>query len=302
MLSKGNDFSNNSNFIYSLLESFITIIGNLSKLSLINIFTEPYWFFFLLIIIVNLFYIFYFVFYLTFKNNNSFVIFFISLLSVSLVLVNSYALTVQRLVTGSFVGILTFLFLLNKHFSSENKLILSIIFITFLLLGFKFVRSSNNLILPNYYYKYYQNPLVFNFLESKKLTKFEWGQLNYIENLSNSISKNCKSIKYSTNLTNDIYFRVILKKNFKILNYFPYHNGNVLFSNTMFKYFDPNYNEKLNNLIINESILILASDKVDIENYIPATSNYYLYDTIKYYGYGMNFIKIFIPINCKIIN
>ena len=302
LLSKGNDFSNNSNFIYSLLESFITIIGNLSKLSLINIFTEPYWFFFLLIIIVNLFYIFYFVFYLTFKNNNSFVIFFISLLSISLVLVNSYALTVQRLVTGSFVGILTFLFLLNKHFSSENKLILSIIFITFLLLGFKFVRSSNNLILPNYYYKYYQNPLVFNFLESKKLTKFEWGQLNYIENLSNSISKNCKSIKYSTNLTNDIYFRVILKKNFKILNYFPYHNGNVLFSNTMFKYFDPNYNEKLNNLIINENILILASDKVDIENYIPATSNYYLYDTIKYYGYGMNFIKIFIPINCKIIN
>ena len=176
-------------------------------------------FFFLLIILANFFYILYFAFYLTLRDNKSFVIFFISLLSISLVFVNSYGLTVQRLVTGSFVGIITFLFLFNKFFSLENKSILSLVFISFLLLGFKFVRSSNNLILPNYHKKYYQNPTVFKFLENKKLTKYEWEQLYSIENLSNNISKYCNFIKHSTNLTNDIYFRIILKKNFKVLNY-----------------------------------------------------------------------------------
>ena len=300
LLSKNNDINNNFNYIYFLLESFVLVIINLLKLSLINFFIEPYWFFFLLIILANFFYILYFVFYLTFRDNKSFVIFFISLLSISLVFVNSYGLTVQRLATGSFVGIITFLFLFNKFFSLENKSILSLVFVSFLLLGFKFVRSSNNLILPNYHKKYYQNPIVFKFLENKKLTKYEWEQLYSVENLSNNISKYCNFIKHSTILTNDIYFRIILKKNFKVLNYFPYHNGNLEFSNLMFKYFDPNYITNLHNLINRNSIVILASDKVDIENYIPPDSNYYLYDTIKYYGYGMNFIKIYIPTNCNI--
>jgi uncharacterized membrane protein YhaH (DUF805 family) len=300
LLSKNNDINDNFNYIYFLLESFVLVIINLSKLSLINFFIEPYWFFFLLIILANFFYILYFAFYLTLRDNKSFVILFISLLSISLVFVNSYGLTVQRLVTGSFVGIITFLFLFNKFFSLENKSILSLVFVSFLLLGFKFVRSSNNLILPNYHKKYYQNPTVFKFLENKKLTKYEWEQLYSIENLSNNISKYCNFIKHSTNLTNDIYFRIILKKNFKVLNYFPYHNGNLEFSNLMFNYFDPNYITNLHNLINRNSIIILASDKVDIHNYIPPNSNYYLYDTIKYYGYGMNFIKIYIPTNCNI--
>jgi hypothetical protein len=87
---------------------------------------------------------------------------------------------VQRLATGSFVGIITFLFLFNKFFSLENKSILSLVFVSFLLLGFKFVRSSNNLILPNYHKKYYQNPIVFKFLENKKLTKCIFKSIFYV--------------------------------------------------------------------------------------------------------------------------
>ena len=46
LMSKRAGFYNDSNYMYSILGSFIWVIVNLFKLSITNIFTEPYWFFF----------------------------------------------------------------------------------------------------------------------------------------------------------------------------------------------------------------------------------------------------------------
>jgi hypothetical protein len=51
------------------------------------------------------------------------------------------------------------------------------------------------------------------------------------------------------------------------------------------------------------SNIVLSMRDFQKENNIKkqcVTNTQYLYDTIKYYGYGMNFIKIYIPTNCNI--
>ena len=88
------------------------------------------------------------------------------------------------------------------------------------------------------------------FLKFKKLSTQDWKQLNEFEYFTKSVTNNCSSINYSTSLTNDVFYRIILKQNFKLLNFIPFAPRNDFIS-ALFNKFDKNFFQNLEKEIDN---------------------------------------------------
>ena len=136
-------------------------------------------------------------------------------------------------------------------------------------------------------------------LQFKKLSKEEWSQLNDFKSLTSMIKKNCPFIKYSTNLTNDVFYRIILKKKFDLLNFIPFGPRNT-FITEMYKSFDNDYYLKLNKEIYNQNVIIAVDNTLVLNIDFKDNQDLYLFKNIKYNNYGANFINIYLPKNCKI--
>ncbi len=273
----------------------------LIKKSLFNIFYQPYWFFFLLIIFSNIYFIFNVLFFNSKKNisKNEILIISISILALLLYSNNLYFLTVQRLFTGISLGIITLIYVVDNFKSPITKFIIHCVFFAFLINGFQLGRTPNNPIYPTYYDKQSNHENGLNFLKYKRLSKVEWNQLNEVNKIVNQIEINCSHIDYSTNLTNDVFYRIILKEKFKLLNFIPFGPRNK-FITELYNKFDPTFFTKLDNKIKKNEILILIDSFNDDKYKIFSNKELYLYKSIKYHNYGTRFINIYLPYNCII--
>ena len=191
------------------------------------------------------------------------------------------------------------IYLIQKLKSPVNRYVIYSIFFVFLINGLQFARTSNNPIYPTYSKKYNDKSSSIEFLQFKQLSKEEWMQLNDFKSLTTMIKENCPFIKYSTNLTNDVFYRIILKKNFDLLNFIPFAPKNKFISE-MYKSFDNDYYLKLNKEIYNQNVIIAVDNTLVSNIDFKDNQDLYLVKNIKYNNYGSNFINIYLPKNCKI--
>ena len=270
-------------------------------LSYTKIFTEPYWFFFLIIILTNLIFIFNITFFdkQKFIQNDKKLVILISLLSLILFSNNLYFFTIQRLFTGVSLGIIVMIYLVQNLKSPIIRYFIYTIFCVFLVNGLQFARTPNNPIYPTYTQKYNNKLNNLEFLRFKKLSKIEWSQLNNFESLTTVVKEQCSSIKYATNLTNDVFYRIILQNNYELLNFLPFGPKNRFLSN-MYEIFDTDYYLKLNKKINNQNIIIAVDNTLKTKIDFTNNKNIYLIKRIKYNNYGTSFINIYLPQSCKI--
>ena len=287
-------------FLRSLDCGFISL-KQLIENSYTKIFTEPYWLFFLIVILTNIIFIINIIFFDKEKNINreKKLMVLISFLSLILFSNNLYFLTIQRLFTGVSIGIIVMIYLIQKLKSPVDRYIIYAFFFVFLINGLQFARTSNNSIYPTYSKKYNNTSSNMEFLQFKKLSEIEWLQLNNFESLTTTIKKHCPLIQYSTNLTNDVFYRVILKKKFELLNFIPFGPRNKFIAE-MYKTFDKDYYLKLNKEIYNHNIIIAADNTLELNIGFKNNQDLYLVKSIKYNNYVASFINIYLPKNCKI--
>lgn len=292
--------SNVDNAILRTVDCGLISILQLLKKSIYLIFSEPYWLFFLAIIIFNIFFViknFVFSNYTEF-NSNFFLLICLSVLSLLLFSNTLYFHTIQRFYTGTLLGIIPMLYAINNIKNPENKFILLSILVIFLINGFQLGRTSNNPIYPTYTNKIKNSSENFTFLRNQKFRSEEWLQLNEIKEISNFTKKNCPEIKYATNLTNDVFARVILQENFRMLNFVQFGPRNKFIEET-YNIWDKNFLNNLKELIQDQNILIV------VDNTIEQKFDYFVYEElykkkfIKYNNYGTKFINIYLPKNCK---
>ena len=289
-------------FFIRIFDCGLISLKNLIIISINKIFSEPYWLFFLLILITNMFYIINILFFDKIKilDKKKIIMILIAFLSLTLFSTNFYNLAIQRLFTGVAIGLIVVIYLIQNLKSPVTRYFLYCSFFIFLINGIQFARTPNNPIYPTYETKYHNPSNNLSFLKFKKLSINEWKQLNDFDSAINSISNKCSFIDYSTNLTNDVFYRIILKQKFKILNYIPFAPRNKVFL-SMYDKYDNNFYSKLNLEINKKNILIIVDvvSKINLE--LKANPNLYLLKSIKYHNFGTDFINIYLPINCKII-
>ena len=287
-------------FLRSLDCGFISL-KQLFENSYTKIFTEPYWLFFLIIIITNMIFIINIIFFDKEKNiskeKKSMIL--ISFLSLILFSNNLYFLTIQKLFTGVSIGFIVMIYLIQKLKSPVDKYVIYTFFFVFLINGLQFAKTSNNPIYPTFSKKYNDKSSNITFLKFKKLSKVEWLQLNDFKSLTTNIKEHCPFIKYSTNLTNDVFYRVILKEKFELLNFIPFGPRNK-FITEMYKSFDKDYYLKLDKKIYDQNIIIAVDNT--LKSNIDFKNNEFLYlvKHIRYNNYGASFINIYLPKDCKI--
>ena len=288
-------------FFLRTLDCGFIALKHLFQNSITKIFTEPYWFFFLFIIVTNIFFIINIIFFDKKKiiNNEKKLMIWISFLSLILFSNNLYFLTVQRLFTGVSIGTIVLIYLIQRLKSPINRYFLYSIFCVFLINGFQLARTPNNPIYPTYSEKYNNHLNNIEFLKFKKLSSIEWRQLNEFKSLTNAVSNKCSFINYSTNLTNDVFYRIILKENFELLNFIPFVPRNKFISE-MYKTFDENYYQKLNKEISDQNIVIAIDNVSKINIDLKNNPDLYSIKPIKYNNYGTKFINIYLPKSCKI--
>jgi len=276
-------------------------LNTLIKYSFQKIFTEPYWLLFLIILLFNFIYIVKIIFLEKEKkiSDNDKIMLFISILSLVLFLNNLYYLTIQRLYTGVSVGLIVVIYLVQKFKSPINRYIVYTLILFFLINGLQFARTPNNPIYPTYTAKFINEKNEINFLKYKKMSNLEWKQLIVFKELTDKIKLNCSSIKYSTNLTNDLFYRIILKENFELLNFIPFGERMKMFSE-MYRTFDNQYYSKLNEKINQENIVIVIDNILKQNKDFSNKSNFYLVKQIKYNNYGTKYINVYLPDSCKI--
>ncbi len=289
-------------FVLRVFDCGIIASKQLFIKSITKIFTQPYWLFFLLIIIVNIFFIINTFFFDKDKiiNKKKNIIIWISFLSLILFTNNFYFLSVQKLFTGVAIGMIVLVYLVQNLKSPVNKFFLHCLFLAFLINGMQLMRTPNQLIYPTFTEKHYNTSNNIKFLKFKKLSKHEWKQLNEFEALSNKVKNNCPFINYSANMTNDVFYRIILKQKYELLNFIPFGPRNKFISE-MFNKYDYKFYQNLKSRIDKKNILIVVDETSEIHPELKNNSSLYLVKSIRYYGYGTKFINIYLPNNCKII-
>lgn len=272
----------------------------LIKKSIYLMFSEPYWLFFLTIIIFNIFFViknFIFCNYAE-LNSNFFILICLSVLSLLLFSNTLYFHTIQRFYTGTLLGIIPIFYAINNIKSPENKFIILSILVIFLINGFQLGRTSNNPIYPTYTNKIKDTSENFTFLRDKKLRSVEWLQLSEIKEISNLTKKNCTEIKYATNLTNDVFARVILQENFRMLNFVQFGPRNKFIEET-YKIWDKNFLDNLKELIQDQNILIAIDSSIESRFNFFDYNDLYKKKFIRYNNYGSKFINVYLPKNCE---
>ena len=269
--------------------------------SITKIFTEPYWLFFILIIVANIFFISKTIFFdkEMIINKKKSVLILISFLSLMLFSSNHYLLSVKKLFTGVAIGMIVLIYLIQNLKSPINKYLLHCLLFAFLINGIQFTRTANNRIFPTFSEKHHNYVNNVKFLKFKKLSTQNWKQLNEFELFTEKVTNNCSSIDYSASLTNDVFYRIILKQNFKLLNFVPFAPRNDFIS-ALFKNFDPDFYQNLKREINNDNIIIAIDNVSKMNIVLKNDPKIYLSKSIKYNGFGTKFINIYLPKKCEI--
>jgi len=290
---------NNMRGTDAIIITFTTFIALINH-AIREFFSEPYWFFFILIIFTNIFFSINEIFLRKKKfYYQDFLLVIVSLFSITLYLTGIVSGGISKLATGTVIGIIIIYYLISKIKSSETRFILNTLIILYLVLGFEFGKSPSNLSYPNYRPKFKNSLNTIEFLRDKKFPKSQWNQLLLFKSKIDQVTKNCPNIKFGTNLTNDVFYTILLKKNFQIINFIPWYSEFNNHAMNLFPFYDPNFFQNFEYLSNQKKLLIAVGNNMEIENLINKDI-YVLNDDIKYDFYGHKSIQIFLPKNCKV--
>ena len=137
-----------------------------------------------------------------FKKKDEYLIY-ISIISIGSFSSAIHSINSFRLVTGSFIGILIFIFFLNKIKNFETRKIISLSVIIFLCLGINFKKSENNKLYVTSASSEYSKNNEIKFFKNLKFKKDTWNHTLFFNKKINEISQKCIDVNYAINYTNN---------------------------------------------------------------------------------------------------
>lgn len=273
----------------SYLQTIIIYLEKLFDLSFKNILFEPYWLFFFFLILINLnFIIFYF---LNFKDKKE-IFFFPSIISILYISTTIHAINSFRFATGTFIGIITLIYYLNKIRETDTKLILTSFLILFLSLGVNFKKNENNkLFLERYKLNENIHSDKIKYFKSQKWSKDTWDNLIHLNFLLKKIKNNCPDINYGLNLTRDGYYYVLISEYYKTFQKMTFFDPNNSINRKIMELINQNIFETIEKNIANQNLIIVAEQKF-------LKNDKYREIEIKY-SYNHKQKSIFLPKKCN---
>jgi len=273
----------------SYLQTIIIYLEKLFDLSFKNILFEPYWLFFFFLILINLnFIIFYF---LNFKDKKE-IFFFPSIISILYISTTIHAINSFRFATGTFIGIITLIYYLNKIKETDTKLILTSFLILFLSLGVNFKKNENNkLFLETYKLNENIHSDKIKYFKSQKWSKDTWDNLIHLNFLLKKIKNNCPDINYGLNLTRDGYYYVLISEYYKTFQKMTFFDPNNSINRKIMELINQNIFETIEKNIANQNLIIVAEQKF-------LKNDKYREIEIKY-SYNHKQKSIFLPKKCN---
>ena len=242
--------------ILDYLQSYFILFSSSYK----NILTTPYVFFYFVIFLINVFYI--------FKNlkiifktddNKKTLLFFLACLNLILISQSLNNISIFKLVTLSSFGLIILLYFIDNTNDYYFKIGSKIIVISLCIMTF-YNENLNKLKIKHEMISAPKNNL--SFIGSQKYDQKTWQNLEYLNKSTSEIKQKCK-IDYFVNFTNDAFYYLILRKNFKSLQYFYwFQNIHRNFQNTfylsLYNNFDRGINKKIRDQIDNNNIIFVT--------------------------------------------
>lgn len=275
--------------LYELLIRYFEIFF---KKSIFNFFYQPYYLLFLLILIFNLYFFIDFIFNKNHshkKNKANIHLFIISCICLLTYASTLHKLNIFRFSTGPIIGVIVFIYLVEKWFYVERNRIVIIILVILGSSSLIPIKQENNRFFPLFedVRSNYNSPHI-NFFKHQKWRKETWEVINQIENKSKLISENCSEIKSFINYTEDAFIYMIAKQYINSDQYLFWYE-NKKFYRLLSSHFDINIdqllkdiNEKENGIIFfNLKDLNFFKNKINSANFIYIEFPYSYYQKRK---------------------
>ena len=254
----------------SYFQIIISFFDHLFNYTFKRVFSEPNWLIYSLIILINVIYLLFFVLRKFRKNitNEDCNLMLISFCSLVLLYQTLHSVSIFKFSCGLIIGLVIILKIIFNIKNFDNKLILSSIILLYSMSAFSFSKNNSNQL---YVYKFkkdeYVNEDYFDYFKSQKWDVKTWNHLKITDQTIKKISSKCR-IKNGVNFSSDGIISVIMRENLIFNQLLPWYENikgswqNKYF-NTMWKYFDKDYFDTIEDMIENNNVIIYSN----LDNY-----------------------------------
>ena len=254
----------------SYFQIIISFFDHLFNYTFKRVFSEPNWLIYSLIILINVIYLLFFVLRKFRKKitNEDCNLMLISFCSLVLLYQTLHSVSIFKFSCGLIIGLVIILKIIFNIKNFDNKLILSSIILLYSMSAFSFSKNNSNQL---YVYKFkkdeYVNDDYFDYFKSQKWDVKTWNHLKITDQTIKKISSKCR-IKNGVNFSSDGIISVIMRENLIFNQLLPWYENikgswqNKYF-NTMWKYFDKDYFDTIEDMIENNNVIIYSN----LDNY-----------------------------------
>lgn len=256
----------NINFLNLLIKYFKILLSK-------NFFTQTYFYFYLLIFILNLYICLNFfikrIKKISFSNKEN-DIFLISILSLLLFLTTIHNPTIFRFSTGPIVGIISIFYFVEKLKIKNLKLISYLILLQLFCSVALPIKTENNAFFPKFsdLNENVKNNNI-GFFVSQKWNKRTWSTINFFNEKTVLIKKECKNVKQFVNYTNDAFIYMIANQYLSSKQYL-YWIKNDRFFELLLKHYNIDIQSILEENLFKSSLIIF----IDIKDLSYFKENY----------------------------
>ncbi len=248
----------------------IQYFHHLINITLSRLLSEPNWLIYFLLILINFVYLLSFIIKKFNKkiSNEDYHLILISFCSLILLYQTLHSVAIFKFSCGLILGLIVIIKLITKIKNLENQIIISVIILLYSISAFSFSKNNSNQL---YVYKFKKDEYIkddyFKFFKSQKWDNKTWSHLKITDQNINKISSKCK-IKNGVNFSSDGIVSVIMREKLIFNQLLPWYENiegswQSRYFNTMWRYFDKEYFEVVENMIENNDVIIYSS----IENY-----------------------------------
>lgn len=250
--------------------------------------TSPQYFLILLILLFNIYVL---IDELIFKKNNNINIIYISVLSLTSLIV-SINLEIFRMYTSIVIGLPIIFYKINSFEKNENKFI--IIFLITFISAFSIYTSpkGNVKFFKNINYDQSFNFKDHKFFKNQKWEDDKWKFVNQFVEIDNQIKQKCK-LNYVLNLTPSAFILVLTELD--RIQMSPLFNEHV--GKEFHIMFQKNFKKTANKKIVNKDIYILSMEN-NIEILDNSLENYLISHKLNISGLKGSEMRVYVPIEC----
>ena len=287
----------------------ISFFSHLFNYTLSRVFLEPNWLIYSLIILVNIIYLFFFLLRNISKNitNEDCNLILVSFCSLVLLYQTLHSVAIFKFSCGLIIGLIVIFKIIYNIKNFDNRLVLSTIILLYSISAFSFSKNnSNHLYVNNFKKDEYVKDDYFNYFKSQKWNVKTWNHLKTTDQNIKKISSKCR-IKNGVNFSRDGIISVIMRENLEFNQLLPWYENikggwQTKYFNTMWKYFDKEYFDVIEDLIESNNVIIYSNQdnypNLKIYNKEINLKNNMSKIDLPYSYVNKNKILIF-PKNCK---